>query len=195
MSAIIRDVASECSYPIRPIKAAHPIQPMSGEASPRIAVNRRRADFQTVMVRSQRFIAFIAQPEVIDLPVPGTADREDPDRPGTLASPRPQSTGGVPVAVLPATGRPRSVISSPGRSDGRRRSGATEGIAVRSVTAPGRSSSSIFPLDSFYHLLSPTPSPSPYTSCRDTVGLPLSPPPVCDSLPAVSRFPVLGSRF
>ena len=34
-----------------------------------------------------RIIAFIEQPEVIDLPVPCTADREDPDPPRDLACP------------------------------------------------------------------------------------------------------------
>ena len=48
-------VASECSYPIRPIKAAHPIQPMSGDASPRVAVDRLSSALQAVMVRPQAF--------------------------------------------------------------------------------------------------------------------------------------------
>jgi hypothetical protein len=55
---------------------------------------------------AMRILAFIEQPEVIDLPVPGTADREDPDSPGPLARPSPQpACCGVPVAVGSATGR------------------------------------------------------------------------------------------
>ena len=65
---------------------------------------------------AMRILAFIEQPEVIDLPVPGTclradthrqaADREDPDASGPLAGLSPQpACRGVPVAVLSATGR------------------------------------------------------------------------------------------
>ena len=54
---------------------------------------------------SMRIIAFIEQPEVIDLPVPGTADREDPHPPGALARACARPPGGVPVAVFSATGR------------------------------------------------------------------------------------------
>jgi hypothetical protein len=44
---------------------------------------------------------------VIDLPVPGTADREDPHPSRPLAGPSAQPAGGVPVAVFSATGRRR----------------------------------------------------------------------------------------
>ena len=65
---------------------------------------------------AMRILAFIEQPEVIALPVPGTclradthrqaADRADPDASRPLARPRPQSAcRGVPVVVHSATGR------------------------------------------------------------------------------------------
>ena len=43
--------------------------------------------FATLRQSWGTIIAFIEQPEVIDLPVPGTADREDPDPPRPLACP------------------------------------------------------------------------------------------------------------
>ena len=60
-----------------------------------------------------RIIAFIEQPEVIDLPVPGTADREDPDPPGTLAHPHPQPAGRGTRCRLPCNGSHRRVTNSP----------------------------------------------------------------------------------
>ena len=52
-----------------------------------------------------RIIALIEQPAVIDLPVPCTADRENPAPPGPLARPGAKPTYcGAPVAVAAATG-------------------------------------------------------------------------------------------
>ena len=77
-----------------------------------------------------RIIAFIEsvcaetadrQPEVIDLPVPGTclradthrqaADREDPDSPGTLAHPHPQPAGRGTRCRLPCNGSRCRLVS------------------------------------------------------------------------------------
>ena len=58
-----------------------------------------------------RIIAFIEQPEVIDLPVPGTADREDPDSPGTLAHPHPQPASRGTRCRLPCTGSRGRLVS------------------------------------------------------------------------------------
>jgi hypothetical protein len=58
-----------------------------------------------------RIIAFIEQPEVIDLPVPGTADREDPDPPGTLAHPHPQPAGRGTRCRLPCNGSHCRLVS------------------------------------------------------------------------------------
>jgi len=52
---------------------------------------------------ASRLIAFIKTPEVIDLPVPGTADREGPDAPDSLARLSPQPA--IPVVLLSAMGR------------------------------------------------------------------------------------------
>jgi hypothetical protein len=82
---------------------------------------------------AMRIVAFIEEPAVIDLPVPRTADREDPPPSGPLARPRPQSPGRS----------SRSVISSPGRGV----VGAAPGPSRASPSAQLRASSSAFPLD------------------------------------------------
>jgi len=60
-----------------------------------------------------RIIAFIEQPDVIDLPVPGAADREDPDSPRALACPSPQPASGGTRCHIPCNGSHCRVINSP----------------------------------------------------------------------------------
>jgi hypothetical protein len=84
----------------------------------------------TVSARAPLLIAYIEQPEVIDMPVPGTclrlpvafatqtgadthrqtADREDPDAPGPLARPPPQPARGGTRCHSPCNGSPCRVI-------------------------------------------------------------------------------------
>jgi len=49
---------------------------------------------------AMRIIAFIEQPEVVDLPVPGTADREDPDSPWAVAHAGPQPARTIHCRVI-----------------------------------------------------------------------------------------------
>jgi hypothetical protein len=58
-----------------------------------------------------RIIAFIEQPDVIDLPVPGTADREDPHPPRGVARPHPQPAGRGTRCRIPCNGSHCRLVS------------------------------------------------------------------------------------
>jgi hypothetical protein len=98
-----------------------------------------------------RVLAFIEQPEVIDLPVPGTADREDPDSPRPVLCPElvegarlsPQPAGRGTRCHIPCNGSPCRVIRCPSLD-----SGSSVIVADRGVDHAPRGSRRIFPLDS-----------------------------------------------